>query len=35
MFHEQRSAGEVLDEMVEQAAEIIQRLPADTPAVTP
>lgn len=34
MFHEQRSAREVLHQMVEQAAEIIQRLPAEIPAVT-
>ncbi len=34
MFHEQRPAKEILEEMVEQAAEIIQRLPADVPAVT-
>jgi len=34
MFHEQRSAREILHQMVEQAAEIIQRLPADIPAVT-
>jgi nitronate monooxygenase len=34
MFHEQRSAEEILHQMVEEAAEIIQRLPADIPAVT-
>jgi len=34
MFHEQRPAGEVLRQMVEQAAEIVQRMPADIPAVT-
>jgi len=34
MFRNQRPAGEILQQMVEQAAEIIQRLPADTPAVT-
>jgi hypothetical protein len=34
MFHEQRPAGEILEEMVEQAAEIIQRLPGEIPAVT-
>jgi len=34
MFNEQRPAGEILHQMVEQAAEIIQRLPVDIPAVT-
>jgi NAD(P)H-dependent flavin oxidoreductase YrpB (nitropropane dioxygenase family) len=34
MFREQRSAGEILHEMVAQAGEIIERLPADTPTVT-
>ena len=34
MLHEQRPAGEILEEMVEQAAEIIQRLPGEIPAVT-
>ncbi len=34
MFDEQRPAKEILAEMVDQAAEIIQRLPADVPAVT-
>ena len=34
MFREQRSAGEILHEMVAQAGEIIQHLPADTPVVT-
>jgi len=34
MFHEQRSAGDILEGIVGQAAEIIQRLPAGMPAVT-
>jgi len=34
MLNEQRPAREILHQMVEQAAEIIQRLPADVPAVT-
>ena len=34
MFNEQRPAKDILAEIVEQAAEIIQRLPADVPAVT-
>jgi NAD(P)H-dependent flavin oxidoreductase YrpB (nitropropane dioxygenase family) len=34
MFSEQRPAKDILAEIVEQAAEIIQRLPADVPAVT-
>ncbi len=34
MFDEQRPAKEILAEMVDQAAEIIQRLPAGVPAVT-
>lgn len=34
MLHEQRPAKEIVDEIVEQAAEIIQRLPAEIPAVT-
>jgi nitronate monooxygenase len=34
MFHEQRPAGEILRQMVEQAAEIVQRMPVDIPAVT-
>ncbi len=34
MFNEQRPASEILAEIVEQAAEIIQRLPVDIPAVT-
>ncbi|MEE8370351.1 MAG: nitronate monooxygenase family protein, partial [Dehalococcoidia bacterium] len=34
MLHEQRPAGEILEEIVGQAAEIIQRLPAGIPAVT-
>lgn len=34
MLNEQRPAKDILAEIVEQAAEIIQRLPADVPAVT-
>ncbi len=34
MLHKQRPAKEILEEMVGQAAEIVQRLPADIPAVT-
>jgi nitronate monooxygenase len=34
MLHEQRPAKDILEEMVAQAAEIIQRLPVDVPAVT-
>ncbi len=33
MFREQRPAGEILEEMVGQAAEIIRSLPGDIPAV--
>lgn len=35
MLKEQRPAKDIMAEIVEQAAEIIQRLPADVPAVTP
>jgi nitronate monooxygenase len=34
MFDEQRPAGEILETMVGQAAEIVQRLPAEAPAIT-